>query len=80
MRVTFREVKMQGWKTVKCDGGCGRRLVRQRLFLQTLNPFNKLPPHLGGDVKTEGDIEEELKRDIRRWEQVPETCIHCEKK
>jgi len=79
-KIEFEEINLRGWKSVKCAGGCGRRLTRSKKFYQTLNPFNRLPPNLGGDVKTTGDIREELNRDRIAWMKEPETCIHCQKK
>ena len=76
MRVNFQEVKLYGCKSIKCAGGCGRTLKRQRKFYQTLNPFNKTAQ---GVVKDANDIYSELRKDIKTWQKEPVTCIHCAK-
>lgn len=74
MRVTFREVSLYGQKSVKCRGGCGRRLRRSKKFWQTLSPFNinsnRVP-------KTPEEIYAELKIELKAWKDSPETCAHC---
>ena len=77
MRVNFGEVKLYAWKSVKCAGGCGRTLKRQRKFYQTLNPFNKTAQ---GVVKDADDIYSELRKDIEKWRKESVTCIHCAEK
>lgn len=71
---TFQEVKLYGSKSVKCAGGCGRTLKRQRKFWQTLNPWNKT---LAGEPKTITDIRIELQAEIAKWQKEPETCKRC---
>ena len=72
--VTFNEVSIQGMKTVKCEGGCGRSLKRSRTFWQTLSPFNK---NATGTLKTRDEIYAELTVERRAWIDKPETCKHC---
>jgi len=74
MKVYFREISLPGTKSVKCAGGCGRRLNRQKKFFQTLNPFNKLPD---GSLKGIEDIYLELRESIRQWRGEPEFCKNC---
>jgi predicted methyltransferase len=74
MRVNFQEVKLFGDKTVKCCGGCGRRLKRTKKFYQTLNPFNKTTE---GRIKEYDDIYPELKAELAAWKTQPERCSHC---
>lgn len=74
MRVTFQEVKLFGEKSVKCSGGCGRRLKRTKKFYQTLSTFNKTKD---GRVKECDDIYPELKADIQAWKAQSECCSRC---
>jgi len=68
----FREIKHQASKNLPCPG-CGKKLRRQRTFMQTLNPFNKKD----GVVKTELVIVRELVAQAEEWEQQPETHDAC---
>lgn len=77
MKVNFQEIRLFGHKSVKCAGGCGKRVVRSRKFFQTLNPFNK---NALGQVKDRDEIYTELKRAIQEWEREPVTCNHCKGK
>lgn len=72
--VTFQEVTLLGFKTVKCEGGCGRRLQRKHKFWQTLSPFNK---NAQGQLKSYDEIMAQLRQERDRWLTTPETCIHC---
>jgi hypothetical protein len=72
--VTFNEVSIQGMKSTKCAGGCGRVLKRSRKFWQTLSPFNK---SAAGALKTRDEIYEELRAERNAWLNEPETCKHC---
>ena len=74
-KTTFHEVKDTGYKAVKCAGGCGRGVRRQKTFSQTLNPWNKKE---NGDAKTPNDIYQENMVEISKWRKLPETCKHCE--
>lgn len=75
MRINFEEVKMNTSKSVKCAGGCGRRLSRSKTFMQTLNPFNK---NKEGQVKSRREIYDELHAELTAWHKQPEYCKHCE--
>lgn len=72
--ITFNEVAIQGQKSVKCSGGCGRRLKRSKKFWQTLSPFNK---NAAGELKTREEIYEELRAERNAWLNETETCSHC---
>lgn len=72
--VTFNEVVVHGEKSVKCAGGCGRRLKRSKKFWQTLSPFNK---NAAGELKTREEIYEELRAERDTWLSESETCSHC---
>ena len=74
MRITFEEVCLTGFKVVKCEAGCGRRLQRRHKFWQTLSPFNK---NAQGQPKTREEIADELRVEKTRWMVIPETCAHC---
>lgn len=73
--VTFNEVLIQGQKSVKCAGGCGRRLKRSKKFWQTLSLFNK---NAAGEVKNRDEIYEQLRGERRVWLGESETCSHCQ--
>jgi hypothetical protein len=75
MVITFKEVSLTGYKAVKCSGGCGRDLRRQKKFCQTINPFNK---NAKGDVKSAREILDELKLEIAAWKKSPEICKQCQ--
>ena len=70
----FREIKHQASKNLPCPG-CGKKLRRQRTFMQTLNPFNK---NADGQVKTELEIVRELNATAAEWEAKPETHDACQ--
>jgi len=72
--VRFEEVKWRADKSLKCAGGCGKRLKRSITFSQTINPFNKLPD---GTVKDRPDIYKELKQEAEAWKTEPVTCDRC---
>jgi hypothetical protein len=74
MRLTFNEVAIRPTKTVKCAGGCGRRLKRTTKIFQTINPFNKTAD---GAIKTREDIYTELYAKATAWKAEPEICKHC---
>ncbi|MEU5322921.1 hypothetical protein AB0G67_40155 [Streptomyces sp. NPDC021056] len=71
----FQEIPLYGTKNVKCAGGCGKKLRRQRKFSQTLNPFNK---GADGRPKTVQQIYAELADKAKQWESTPETCRNCQ--
>jgi hypothetical protein len=70
----FREIKHQASKNLPCPG-CGKKLRRQRTFMQTLNPFNK---NADGQVKTELEIVRELNATAAKWETEPEAHDACQ--
>jgi uncharacterized C2H2 Zn-finger protein len=72
-RITFEQEKFQGIKNLKCPT-CGKRVRRQRIFSQTINPWNKRPD---GIVKDWRDIRKELIAEADKWKQIPETCNKC---
>lgn len=74
-RTTFEKVEMYGTKSVKCAGGCGRRLKRSTTVYQTINPYNKAAD---GRLKDHYDIRAELVVQLDEWERKPELCIHCD--
>lgn len=74
--ITFNEVSLQGQKSVKCAGGCGRTLKRSKKFWQTLSPFNK---NSAGEVKSRDEIYEQLRGERRVWAEQGEICTHCKK-
>lgn len=72
-RYVFREIKLTGTKSIRCEG-CGKKLNRQKKFYQTLNPFNR---NKEGVPKTEDEIRTELLADIAEWQKVPDYCRAC---
>lgn len=74
MITNFEEVSLHGYKTVKCAGGCGRRLQRTKKFYQTLNPFNK---DKRGRIKGREQIYKELNEENKKWKTEAVFCIHC---
>lgn len=70
----FREIKHQASKNLPCPA-CGKKLRRQRTFMQTLNPFNK---NADGQPKTELEILRELNDQAKTWEAQPETHDACQ--
>jgi hypothetical protein len=74
-RTTFEKVEMYGTKSVKCVGGCGRRLKRSIIVYQTINPFNETAD---GRLKNREDIRAELVVELSKWKLKPEQCIHCD--
>jgi hypothetical protein len=74
VRITFEAVSFRGSKSVKCAGGCGRKLTRSKTFCQTINPWNKTA---WGTTKTYDDIYPELIQSASEWRKAPEWCKHC---
>ncbi|MGW7001321.1 hypothetical protein ACWGCW_00485 [Streptomyces sp. NPDC054933] len=70
----FQEVPLYATKNVRCAGGCGKKVRRQRKFSQTLNPFNKAAD---GSPKTSKQIYAELGEKAKAWKTEPETCTRC---
>jgi hypothetical protein len=73
-RTTFEEVKHHATKSVKCSS-CNKTLRRQKIFSQTLNPFNK---NKDGSLKTRFQIKDELVKDASQWRETPTLCGKCE--
>lgn len=71
---TFEEIKHSAKKTCKCTV-CGKRLVRSKTFMQTLNPFNKNPD---GSLKDEYQIKDELAVKAAQWKLEDEICRNCD--
>lgn len=61
----FHAVKHTTSKRIPC-AGCGKKLVRQQTFSQTVNPFNK---NVEGYPKTTQEIYTELRADAAEWKQ-----------
>lgn len=74
IQVTYDEVRRTTVKWIKCQ--CGKRLKRQRTFMQTLNPFNK--DKATGQIKTYGQIWKELGEEGARWQPNNRLCVRCE--
>lgn len=70
----FVEHKLPASKSVPC-AVCGKKIRRQRIFSQTLNPFNKNPD---GTVKSVTDIYRQLNIQANEWKTEPETHPGCE--
>lgn len=66
--VRFQEVKIKGVKRWKEDGK-----VRQttKVFMQTINPFNK---NAEGYQKSRDEILEELREERRQWMDIKESA------
>lgn len=72
-RITFEEVSIKAYKTVKCVN-CGKRLKRQKKFWQTVSPFNK---NERGEIKTKDEIYRELHDRAKKWKAAPVICSSC---
>lgn len=71
----FAEVPVYAEKSVPCTV-CGKRVRRERKFVQTLNPFNK---DADGNVKNADQIRVELRAKADAWKSEPETHPKCAK-
>ena len=69
--ITFDVVKRKGLKRYKCS--CGKMVVRQRTFEQTINPWNK---NRDGFPKSRGEIILELEHEIKTWSGKSDICSH----
>jgi ribosomal protein S26 len=74
MRITFEKVERWAEKIVKCED-CGKRLVRRKTFMQTLNPFNV--HELTKIQKDREQINRKLGETAARWKLQPERCSKC---
>lgn len=68
----FEPISYTVMKSLPCPV-CGKRLIRQKTFTQTLNPFNK---HRG-KPKTRARILRELEMQADHWTHVPEPHREC---
>lgn len=75
MRVTttFEPVKLSVVRSFKACTVCGRPGKRQRVFRQTINPFNK---NADGLPKTYNEIWRELEAQAAEWN--PSVHAQCE--
>lgn len=62
-RHKFQEIKLKGVRRFK-DPDTGKPRQRTKIFMQTLNPFNK---KANGQVKTSDDIIIELRAERNAW-------------
>lgn len=77
--VTFEKVECKGVRTIKCPC-CGKKMKRTKVFMQTLNPFNK---GKDGQPKPYTQIWAEVKASAEAWEakasESQELCRACDK-
>jgi hypothetical protein len=71
--VTFEKVTYKAKKRLTCRN-CGKRILRQQTFWQTISPFNKT---LLGVPKTYTEIMASLKEEASYWE-PEDICQNCE--
>ncbi len=71
MITRFNDIGLTGKKRFKCE--CGKRIVRQKRFSQTLNPFNRKPD---GFIKTQGEILTECRDELIKWTNIVDPCTH----
>lgn len=69
----FARLKNCATKRVNCSV-CGRKINRQRTFMQTDNPWNKDPGT--GMQRTREQIRVALDDEARAWRQEPERCYN----
>lgn len=72
--VRFQQVSRTAKRRIKCAGGCGKTLVRQTTFVNTINPFNK---NADGIPKTYAEVWRDLGAKCDAW-QPTATCKACE--
>ena len=70
---TFDEVKRRATKNLPCPT-CGKKVRRSTTFMQTVNPYNKLP---NGDIKHPVHIRTELAAEAAVWVTKPVICSKC---
>lgn len=63
-RTVFNEVKHYARKSGNCPT-CGKPVTRSRVFMQTLNPYNR---NEEGRVKSRDEIRAELRVEAEEWE------------
>ena len=74
-QIDFEVVRLTGEKSVKC-AKCGKRLLRRRMFWQTVNPWNRDAWGMG---KSREQIARELRTENEEWKAAPEICEACAK-
>ena len=72
-RIYFHEVTLYGTKRGKCTI-CSKPAKKSKIFMQTLNPFNK---NSNGACKSRKDINEELIKEHTLWTKEPITHDKC---
>lgn len=75
MKIDYEVVKIKGVKKGKCIK-CGKYTARQKIFWQTLNPFNK---NKKGFPKTRDEILLDLLIERDEWGNTI-ICSKCEEK
>lgn len=71
---TFDQVTLGPFrKTLPCPV-CGKKLRRQRLITNTINPFNKNPD---GTVKTRAEVLKSVQHQGKVYRLLPEHCRAC---
>ena len=76
MRVHFTPVRMGAMKSGKC-AVCGKNTTRRTVIEHTINPFNR---NKFGQMKTEEEVLEDVKKVRVLWLQKPVMHKKCEKK
>lgn len=75
--INFEEVVVKDTIKKKCREGCGRTVQETEKFTQTINPFNK---NKDGQVKTHGEIMDELIPRLNNWKKEARlTGLICNK-
>jgi hypothetical protein len=64
IRTTFAELKVHRRRSGVCPV-CGKVTVKQKTFMQTLNPYNR---NAAGEIKTTSEIYLELIEKADGWE------------
>jgi hypothetical protein len=71
----FDEIKYYAKKYGTCQV-CKEKAIRQKMFSQTLNPFNK---NSDGTIKSKNDIYRELQVEADQFKKEPVRHLKCEK-
>lgn len=66
-----RETRIKNWP---CPG-CGRKVKRQRTFVNTINPFNR---NADGVPKSRREVTADVRAKGDAWAAVPERHTECE--
>lgn len=69
----YEPIRRTARKKTLCQGGCGRKLDRQRTFTQTINPFNRNPD---GTPRNYRQVWASLGEECEAW-QPEATCKNC---